>query len=826
MNMGKVVTHSIAVLGLLAGGCLSEDPATGTPLKRNLDAFKSTKGSAAFKIDFVVEEKVFEDDYTKAMNRGSKPETIRREVGTGVQDLTDMGVFTVNPPKKYNGVQLWYPDFAYDLPAAGDKYLHVSFMLYGIGEEKGKGQYDCSARFSLAPKEEFVKSKSDPYSSCPNLNIFIHYDGVTDSLKITLREKAVAADGFGEKVLYEGAVSDKKFPIRFELFANAEKYALAIGAPMQKIAGSQAGSCAAFGKAAAGKPLASGIRMVSHTEGSPARMVVDNYIVDYAKVSNTGEAEAREPERFVVSEHPEWKMVWNDEFDGDKIDEEKWTITEGSPSPYGKDDINKKSQRDHMYLDGKGNAVIKFSYDKERKLMISSGIWSKPEWRYGYFESRLKLTKAPGWWGSYWLMKKGYNPFLEGIEFDILEDFHKKGKPKDQIQHAIHTNIGGSIRKTYAKDVDVKNWDDYHVYGLRWTPTEAVMYVDGIETGRWDFMDFVTTKPCNVIFSGCIGSVKSTYTGIFDENQPMTTDYEVIDYARVYKIDEGGNKAPETNVTASGTLNKKLGESIEIMAEAKPQRGANIEELWLFDNGYPLEKSEKTPHTFKVTFDDAYYSTKPYSTVKPTIGGVTGLEGTHAFSVFAMDSNGLVGVAEKPLVCQVYPKDFDFNKKSSPYKGVAQKLPGRLMLPNFDEGGKGVAYWDVDDKNNFAKTDADFRAAEGVDCQEKAIGYTKNREWTKYTVDIEKEGEYELTAGIASDLPGSEPRGIAVSLDDKPLCEIFLGPQSTGGWSSYKELSQKGVRLPAGRHVLTVTLIEGSINLNYIDFKLEKEAGK
>jgi len=173
--------------------------------------------------------------------------------------------------------------------------------------------------------------------------------------------------------------------------------------------------------------------------------------------------------------------------------------------------------------------------------------------------------------------------------------------------------------------------------------------------------------------------------------------------------------------------------------------------------------------------------------VKPTIGGVTSLEGLHAYSVFAMDSNGLVGVADIPLVCHVIPNGIDLSQQSTPYEGIAQKLPGSMKVSRYDEGGKYIAYWDADDRNKFDKYE--FRITEGVDCTNDSIGHTVNGEWLKYTVEVEQEGRYLISAKLASEQANQfKPRGLSLAINGMPLCELLLGSESTGGWSNFRTL--------------------------------------
>jgi len=66
------------------------------------------------------------------------------------------------------------------------------------------------------------------------------------------------------------------------------------------------------------------------------------------------------------------------------------------------------------------------------------------------------------------------------------------------------------------------------------------------------------------------------------------------------------------------------------------------------------------------------------------------------------------------------------------------KIPGLLKVTNYDIGGEGVAYHDVDASNS----DWQFVRSDGVDAGVNGIGWTEPGEWLEYTVDIETTGSY------------------------------------------------------------------------------------
>ncbi len=529
----------------------------------------------------------------------------------------------------------------------------------------------------------------------------------------------------------------------------------------------------------------------------------------------SGKTEPTAMRRFDVSSDKTWKLIWNDEFNGTKIDTRKWQVLSEGPYNLGKGWPEGYRRKENVYLDGKGHAVIRFSRDKEGNLIVG-GMKSRDSFLYGYFEARLKLSTQPGWWAAFWLYRKnpGANPFLNGLEIDIFEDFFKE---QNIVQEALHVGVPSAYAKSFTRRTRVIDWNKFHVFGLKWTPLEYIFYIDGVEVLRWGKEQAVTTQPCQVWLSSNTGSVKrASWTG--DYRDAKLPDYYVIDYVRVYKKDNGGKKPPRVVITSPSAVPRsvKEGASITIEASAKDTDG-RIREVYLFDNGYLLETKTAPPYIFKVTFDKTYYDKTDY--MKPAnLRGVTSLLTEHVFVVMAKDSDGLVGFSR--------PREFYLESRTPtrPYRGRAQIIPGRIEVEYFDEGGQGVAYNDTDKRNVGAvSAKTNFRINEGVDTNGRTIGWVYGGEWIKYTVDIKQSGKYTVTVPFAAG-PGSPKegeKGIRLELDGKFLTDVMM-KGVTGGWSKWITVTKRGVFLPRGRHVLTVRMVGGLFNLDYIDFKLEK----
>ena len=257
--------------------------------------------------------------------------------------------------------------------------------------------------------------------------------------------------------------------------------------------------------------------------------------------------------------HKQWRLVFDDEFDGKRLDESKWTRSRSSSPAFLWNGATGRLAEDHADVDGQGHFVIKVTRDADGTYCYHHGIESKGKFQrtYGYFETRAKFTRQPGWWGAVWLygVEVGPNPFVMGQEIDIFEDFNKPKKKLD-FAHNVHFDsmlpyapddkrhlgkLDGSVlyRVSRGTPVLVDDWDAFHVVGVEWTPLEYVFYCDGKETFRLDYKQApVTTQPMHVLISGCFREPhKGGYQGDYADGK--WPDQLTVDYVRVYEEDFG-----------------------------------------------------------------------------------------------------------------------------------------------------------------------------------------------------------------------------------------------------------------------------------------------
>lgn len=177
------------------------------------------------------------------------------------------------------------------------------------------------------------------------------------------------------------------------------------------------------------------------------------------------------------------KLVWNDEFNSDgKPSSDKWRYDIGNGEGgwgnkekqfYTNRPDNVTIENDMLYIKAKKEAYKGQEYTSAR--LKTQGNY---RFRYGKVEVRAKLPKGGGTWPAIWML--GSNITKVGWptcgEIDIMEH---TGNDLGNISSAIHNDSGFAdtpyVKKLNKPDVT----DEFHVYGIIWTPTKIQFTFDG-----------------------------------------------------------------------------------------------------------------------------------------------------------------------------------------------------------------------------------------------------------------------------------------------------------------------------------------------------------
>ena len=164
-----------------------------------------------------------------------------------------------------------------------------------------------------------------------------------------------------------------------------------------------------------------------------------------------------------------------------------------------------------------------------------------------------------------------------------------------------------------------------------------------------------------------------------------------------------------------------------------------------------------------------------------------------------------------------------------PFGGKAVELPGKIEAENFDVPGtgKGNKTYEDADSDNHACTDegkeaecSDYRDGTGVDVYKKATGYVvghnQEGEWLEYTVNVKEAGDYTVFASAAT---SNSTSGFSLTLDGENLADFALSGTSFDEFT----LAKTNVVLPAGEHVLRMTVTGSWFDIDYLYFAKGKD---
>ncbi|QUL53694.1 carbohydrate binding domain-containing protein [Paenibacillus tritici] len=257
-----------------------------------------------------------------------------------------------------------------------------------------------------------------------------------------------------------------------------------------------------------------------------------------------------------TQENP-WELVWNDEFDGQAIDESKWNVQD-TGTVYN-NELEYYHPDNASLTTESGQSVLALEARKEAyggKNYTSAKLTSKMkgDWTYGKFTVRAKLPVQQGMWPAIWMMptddEKQYGPWPGSGEMDIMELTGPVAgkKEADLYPRTVHGSIHYDIphlsqTKTYVLPEGQTFADDYHEFTMEWLPGLIRYFVDDkmyFETRDWGTKangqpDYYTypapfDRPFHMILNLAVGG---DWPG--DPAADFKSDEMYVDYVRVYK---------------------------------------------------------------------------------------------------------------------------------------------------------------------------------------------------------------------------------------------------------------------------------------------------
>lgn len=293
-----------------------------------------------------------------------------------------------------------------------------------------------------------------------------------------------------------------------------------------------------------------------------------------------------------------WKMIWNDEFTGNKLDTTKWNYQEGflldendiNTAGWGNQELEYYTKDNVSVSDGNLNIIMKkqskeFSQKndstKKATAKYSSGkitTQNKFSVKYGRVDFRAKMPTGTGVWPAMWMLPNDsrYGSWPLSGEIDVFEG---RGRTPDMVFGTLHygaqwpNNINTSDVFNMVQDGKKKTGiADWHVYSVVWDAEIIKIYCDGKCYFKCTYGEWYSGSdrgnayaPFDQRFYLILNlAAGGTFDSGYVPDDSFTSGLMKVDYVRVYQkiLRDTEDEKPDKNkgVTTDGAKDHLYGD--------------------------------------------------------------------------------------------------------------------------------------------------------------------------------------------------------------------------------------------------------------------------
>lgn len=222
-----------------------------------------------------------------------------------------------------------------------------------------------------------------------------------------------------------------------------------------------------------------------------------------------------------------WRLVFDDEFNGARLDTAKWSTR----FPWGARTIASNHELE-WYVDDAfhvANGMLRIRANRHRagRFGYTSGMitsYASFSATYGYVVIRAKLPKGRGLWPAFWLLPhdQGWPP-----EIDVFE---ATGNSPNTVQMTSHYRDAAGATQQIDQTFTGPDFSrGFHTFAVAWSRQRIIWYVDGVE--RFQTGTGVPSKPMYVLVNLAVGG---DTPGAPDRSTAFPS-YLDVDYIRIYQ---------------------------------------------------------------------------------------------------------------------------------------------------------------------------------------------------------------------------------------------------------------------------------------------------
>lgn len=204
--------------------------------------------------------------------------------------------------------------------------------------------------------------------------------------------------------------------------------------------------------------------------------------------TSPGTSKTEKIQDLIDEREKEWTLVWADEFEGDTLDQEKWSHQLGTGSDeglqgWGNNELQYYTTRpENIFLeDGYLHIVAKEEHFEEMNYTSSRiRTINKGDWMYGRIEIRAKLPQGQGIWPAIWMLPTDniFGGWPKSGEIDIMEMI---GNEPETIHGTVHYGPDWPENQytgtPYSLDTGIFA-DTFHTFAIEWEQDKLTWFVD------------------------------------------------------------------------------------------------------------------------------------------------------------------------------------------------------------------------------------------------------------------------------------------------------------------------------------------------------------
>jgi beta-glucosidase len=233
-----------------------------------------------------------------------------------------------------------------------------------------------------------------------------------------------------------------------------------------------------------------------------------------------------------------WTLIWNDEFDGDTVDNTKW-VPETAGTGFGNRELQYYTDEPENLRLEDGNLVIEAREERYMGLNYTSAkirTMVLAQWTYGRFDIRARLPEGQGMWPAFWMLPYPlhYGGWPAGGEIDVMEYLgHETNRVYGTIHFGDHDSVSGDYVLPSGSFAD-----DFHIFTFIWEEGAMHWYIDGVRyqtATEWYTESAPYPAPFDKPFYMQINlAVGGVWPGDPDETTVFPQQM-LVDYVRVYQ---------------------------------------------------------------------------------------------------------------------------------------------------------------------------------------------------------------------------------------------------------------------------------------------------